>query len=149
MKTNGYITTRENYDDDQADIDIEEQLLSVRNTYSQMKKDRLKAEKDSKLLQNKLRLLQHEELRAFKKFQKEQKYQQEYLMAMKRVLEFKESVKEKKLKQQEEVQQKQEKNQKLKQNITVSLHQSKKIKLEQNKLNAAQVKLKKIVQTYR
>jgi len=63
---------------------------------------------------------------------------------MKRVLEFKEAMKEKKLRQFEEMQERQERSRKLKENITVSLEQSKKIKLEQNKLIAAQSKLKKI-----
>ena len=60
------------------DMELEMQLLNLRTAYGEMKKDRVRTEKDTQLLQNKLKMLKTEELKAYKNFTKEQKSKEEW-----------------------------------------------------------------------
>ncbi len=71
------------------DADLEQQLLNLRNAYMEMKKERMKTEKDTQLLENKLKMLQSEEMKAYKNFTKEQKFKEEWEAARQRTQEFK------------------------------------------------------------
>ena len=72
-----------------ANQELEEQLMKLRNMYTDIKKERLKTEKDTKLLENKLKMLQSEEMKAYKKFSKEQKFKEEWESARQITLDFK------------------------------------------------------------
>lgn len=73
----------------QNDTELEQQLLNLRTAYMEMKKERLKTQKDTQLLENKLKMLQTEEMKAYKKFSKEQKFKEEWEAARQRTQEFK------------------------------------------------------------
>ena len=71
------------------DADLEQQLLNLRSAYMDMKKERVRTEKDTQLLENKLKMLQTEELKAYKNFSKEKKFKEDWETARQRTTEFK------------------------------------------------------------
>lgn len=83
--------TEENINDNK-DADLELELLKLRTAYTDMKKERLRTEKDSKLLENKLKMLQTEEMKAYKTFSKEKKFKEVWEAARQRTSDFKNDV---------------------------------------------------------
>lgn len=110
-----------------------------------MKKERVKTEKDSKLLENKLKMLQTEELRAFKKFSKEKKFKEEWEAARQRTLDFKNELNHNKFQKKQETYQNSIKIKEMRESIQKSLNDKKMMKFQENRLNNLQLKQKKIV----
>lgn len=73
-------------DNEKNNFDMDEELFELRQRYMDMKKERQKAEKDSGLLENKLKLLQNEETKvkilimkqAWKQFERNKKAKEDY-----------------------------------------------------------------------
>jgi len=57
------------------DGELDKVIANLRNAYIDMKKERVKTEKDSEHLEHKLKMLQGDELTAYRKFQNEKKVQ--------------------------------------------------------------------------
>ncbi len=109
-----------------------------------MKKDRVKSEKDSKLLENKLKMLQTEELKAFKKFQIEKKNKEEWEAARQKTVDFKNELNHNKFQKKQETYQNSIKIKEMKEKIQKSLNDKKMMKFQENRLNNLQLKQKKI-----
>lgn len=109
-----------------------------------MKKERVKSEKDSKLLENKLKMLQTEELKAFKKFQNEKKNKEEWEAARQRTLDFKNELNHNKFKKKTETYENSIKIKEMKEKIQKSLNDKKMMRFQENRLNNLQLKQKKI-----
>jgi hypothetical protein len=112
--------------------------------YMEMKKDRVKSEKDSKLLENKLKMLQTEELKAFKKFQIEKKNKEEWEAARQKTVDFKNELNHNKFQKKQETYQNSIKIKEMKEKIQKSLNDKKMMKFQENRLNNLQLKQKKI-----
>ena len=112
--------------------------------YMEMKKDRVKSEKDSKLLENKLKMLQTEELKALKKFQKEMKNKEEWEAARQKTVDFKNELNHNKFQKKQETHQNSIKIKEMKEKIQKSLNDKKMMKFQENRLNNLQLKQKKI-----
>lgn len=126
------------------DADLEQQLLNLRAAYMDMKKERVRTEKDTQLLENKLKMLQSEELKAYKNFTKEKKFKEEWEAARQRTQEFKNELMESKIKRKQESYEMSIKIKEMRENIQRSLNDKKMMKFQENRLNNLQLKQKKI-----
>lgn len=113
--------------------------------YMEMKKERVKTEKDSQLLENKLKMLQTEEMKAFKKFQKEKKFKEEWENARQKTLEFKNELNTIKFQRKQETYNNSIKIKDMRESIQKSLNDKKMMRFQENRLNNLQLKQKKIV----
>ena len=113
--------------------------------YTEMKKERVRTEKDSHLLENKLKMLQTEELKAYKKFSKEKKFKEEWESARNQTLEFKNELSHSKFQKKQETFENGKKIKDMREGIQKSLNDKKMMKFQENRLNNLQLKQKKIV----
>ena len=134
------------------DLEIEQQLLDLRTAYGEMKRERVRTEKDTQLLQNKLKMLQTEELKAYKNFTKEKKFKEEWDTARLTTTEFKNSLmqvryfyNQSKIKKKEDTFEMGIKIKEMRENIQRSLNDKKMMKFQENRLSNLQMKQKKIV----
>ena len=143
--------TEENFDGNN-DEELEIQLLKLRTAYTDMKKERLKTEKDSKLLENKLKMLQTEEMKAYNTFTKEKKFKEVWEAARQRTAEFKNELMQvnfnlikSKIKRKKESYESSIKIKEMRESIQKSLNDKKMMKFQENRLTNLQMKQKKIV----
>lgn len=125
--------------------ELEDQLCKLRNMYMEMKKERVKTEKDTNLLENKLKMLQMEELKAFKKMNTEKKSKEEWEQARQRTIEFRNQLNEVKFKRKQETEENKQKFKDMREQINKNLNDKKLMKFQENRLNNLQMKQKKIV----
>ena len=125
--------------------ELEDQLLRLRNMYMEMKKERLKTEKDSNLLENKLKMLQSEEMKAYKKFSKEKKFKEEWESARQTTLDFKNELNYSKFQKKQNTYENSKKIKDMREGIQKSLSDKKIMRFQENRLNNLQLKQKKIV----
>jgi len=123
---------------------MENVIANLRKAYLEMKNERLKTEKDYDHLEHKLKLLQAEELKAFKKFQNEKKFKEDYEMAKLKAAEFKKFLSEAKSKKKLETDEMSKKIKEMKLYIQRSLNVKKMMKFQENRLSNLQMKQKKI-----
>jgi len=109
-----------------------------------MKKERVKTEKDIEHLENKLKLLQSEEKNAYKKFQNEKKFKEEWELARNKVQEFKKFCGEAKTKRKQECEDMSKKIKEMKEFIQKSMNVKKLMKFQENRLNSLQMKQQKL-----
>jgi len=127
-----------------SEMEIEGQIHNLRNSYNEMKKERLKTEKETKLLENKLKLLQAEEMNAFKKFQTAQKYKEEFEQARLKVIELKNQLQLIKDNKSKEINEMHKKIQEKRENVQKSLTEKKKMKFQENRIHSLQARQKKV-----
>jgi hypothetical protein len=113
--------------------------------YMDMKKERVKTEKDSKLLENKLKMLQSEEMKAYKKFQKEKKFKDEWENARQKALDFKNELNHIKFQRKQDTYENSIKIKEMRETNQKSLNDKKMMRFQENRLNNLQLKQKKIV----
>jgi len=127
-----------------SEMEIEGQIHNLRTSYNEMKKERLKTEKETKLLENKLKLLQAEEMNAFKKFQIAQKYKEEFEQARLKVIEFKNQLQQMKDYKTKEINEMNKKIKEKREKVQNSLTEKKKTKFQENRINSLQARQKKV-----
>ena len=137
------------------DMELEMQLLNLRTAYGEMKKDRVRTEKDTQLLQNKLKMLKTEELKAYKNFTKEQKSKEEWDESRFSTQQFKNSLMQvfiifiqSKIKKEEDTFEMGIKIKEMRENCQRTLNDKKMMKFQENRLTNLQMKQKKIVKIY-
>jgi len=124
--------------------EMDKVLSNLRKAYTEMKHERQKTEKDYEHLENKLKMLQTEETKAFKKFQNEKKFKEEWESARNKTLEYKNFLSEVKDKKKHEVEGMSKKIKDMKEYIQRSLNVKKMMRFQENRLSNLQMKQKKI-----
>ena len=131
-------------DREPKDNKMEKVIHTLRNAYTEMKKERLKTEKDSEHLEHKLKMLQSEELNAYKKFTNEKKFKEEWETARQQTMEFRKFLNEAKTKKKQETDDVSRKIKETRNYIQRSMNVKKMMKFQENRLNNLQMKQKKI-----
>jgi len=126
------------------DAELDKVIANLRNAYTDMKKERIKTEKDAEHLEHKLKMLQSEELTAYKKFQNEKKFKEEWESAQKKTLEFRKFCNEAKSKKKQETDDLSKKIKDMREYIQRSLNVKKMMKFQENRLSSLQMKQMKM-----
>jgi len=126
------------------DAELDKVIANLRNAYVEMKKERVKTEKDTEHLEHKLKMLQSDELTAYKKFQNEKKFKEEWELAQKKTLEFRKFLNESKSKKKQETDLMSKKIKEMREYIQRSLNVKKMMKFQENRLSSLQMKQLKI-----
>jgi hypothetical protein len=129
---------------DLKDGDMEKVIHDLRNAYMDMKKERLKTEKDTEHLEHKLKMLQSEETKAYKKFQNEKKFKEEWDQARQKTQDFRKFCNEAKNKKKTETEDMSKKIKEMREYIQRSSNVKKMMKFQENRLSNLQMKQKKI-----
>ena len=125
--------------------EIEVELCKLRNLYMEMKKERVKTEKDTRLLENKLKLLQTEENKAYKKMNIEKKSKGDWEQARQKTIEFKAYLSDVKNQRKADEINLNSKIKEMRENINLRITDKKILKLQENRINNLQMKQKKLV----
>jgi hypothetical protein len=126
------------------DNDMEKVIKNLRNSFNDMRKERLRAEKDSELQEHKLKMLQSEELKAYKKYQNEKKFKEEWENARQKTIELRKYLNETKSKRKKETEEMNRKIREMRDYIQKSLNVKKMMKFQENRLSNLQMKQKKL-----
>ena len=129
---------------DQNDNNMEKVIHNLRSAYTEMKKERLKTEKDLEHLEHKLKMFQTEELKAYKKFTNEKKFKEEWEYARHQTQEFRKFLNDAKTKKKQETDGVSKKIKETREYIQRSINVKKMMKFQENRLNNLQLKQKKI-----
>jgi len=128
----------------QNDSELDKVISNLRGAYQEMKKERVKTEKDTEHLEHKLKMLQTEELNAYKKFQNEKKFKEEWDQARLKTQEFKKFCGDAKSKRETEIKEMSKKIKEMREYIQRSTNVKKMMKFQENRLNSLQLKQQKI-----
>jgi len=126
------------------DSEMDKVIVNLRTSYHNMKQERVKTEKDIEHLENKLKLLQSEEMSAYKKFQNEKKFKEEWESARNKVQDFKKFCGEAKIKRKQECEELSKKIKEMKEYIQKSMNVKKMMKFQENRLSSLQMKQQKL-----
>ncbi len=126
------------------DNEMEKAIKNLRNSYNHMRKERLRAEKDSEVLEHKLKMLQSEELRAYKNYQNEKKFKEEWESARQKTIEFRKYLNETKSKRKKETEEVNRKIRETRDYIQKSVNVKKIMKFQENRLSHLQMKQKQL-----
>jgi hypothetical protein len=102
----------------------------------------MKTEKDTEHLEHKLKMLQAEELKAYKKFQNEKKFKEDWEFARQKTTDFRKFLNEAKNKKKQETDEMSKKIKEMREYIQRSLNVKKMMKFQENRLNNLQMKQK-------
>lgn len=127
--------------------EMDEELCKLRNLYMELKKERHKTEKDTNLLENKLKLLQTEEEKAYKKMNIEKKSKGDWENARKKTLEFKAYLTDIKNQRKKEEQNMNLKIKEMRENISNKQKERKDYKFQESRFNNLQMKQAKLVRS--
>jgi len=130
--------------DPQNDGDLDKVIANLRIAYQEIKKERVKTEKDTDYLEHKLKLLLTEEMNAYKKFQNEKKFKEEWELARNKTQEFRKFINEAKSKKKHESEEMSKKIKEMREYIQRSTNVKKMMKFQENRLSSLQMKQKKI-----
>jgi hypothetical protein len=119
-------------------------ISTLRKSYVEMKSDRLKTEKDLEHLEQKLKMLQAEELSALKQFENEKKTKEEYELARQKTVEFKKMMNQAKETKKKETDEMSKKIKDMKDYIQRSMNVKKMMRFQENRLSNLQLKQKKL-----
>ena len=129
---------------DQKDKEMEETIINLRNAYTEIKRERLKTEKGIEKLQLKLKIIQADELKSFKKFQREKKFKEEWEHARQKTQEFRKFLNEQKNKKKQETEDLVKKIKDERGYFQKSLYVQKIMKLQESRLTNLLMKQQKI-----
>lgn len=119
-------------------------LYELRRKYMEMKKERLRSQKDADLLANKLKLLSNEENKVLKKEEKEKKSQEEMEKIRGDLLMEKEMLFQMKLEKEKDVANKRQMISQMREHIKTTLSKWKIQLAEKNKNEVLKMKMKKV-----
>jgi len=123
---------------------MEKVITNLRNAYHEMKKERIKTEKDSEFLEHKLKMHQMEELKAYKKYQNEKKFKEEWDSARQKTIDLRRFLNETKSKRKQEIEETNKKIKEMREYIQRSSNVKRLMKFQENRLSNLQMKQKKI-----
>ena len=129
---------------DSKQNDIEKIINDLRRAYNEMRKERIQTEKETEHLEHKLKMLQSEELRAYKKFQNEKKFKEEWDNARQKTNDFRRFLNEAKCKKKLEIESMSKRIKEMREYIQRSSNVRKMMKFQENRLFNLQMKQNKI-----
>ena len=128
-------------EEEEGEFQIDSELYELRRKFMELKEERKKTVKDALLLENKLKLLQTEETKSFKKSEKERRTQEETDLIRTKLNEEKERLENLKLEQENELKSKQQLISQIRDNVQNTVKNWKDNLKEKNKTENQRFKL--------
>jgi hypothetical protein len=131
-------------EDNKEHFEIDAGLFELRRKYVEMKKERLRSEKDANLLKNKIKMLGSEEVKVYKKGERDKKEQEENEKIRGELLKEKEMLNNLRINKMEEIQNKKNQINEMKEKISNCLTTWRSNLAEKNKGELLKMKLQKM-----